>query len=501
MSRKATQNKVWHIYQFVERYEIPAYVQGYRKGPMLYVKDFVGISDDISYSYHRQMEELKAKENRDELFFCYSALRNMAASMSVTYRGYLLDGKMKPASTEHLNKVMQRDNNKLAAAVLRTLKRIGLLEQVEMPDFENVTDPEPKKKPKKTAKKPAKRKAASTAPRNRAAMPKNEAETAENAETVEVPEISCKNQAPLKNGKNGKNEKTTGNGNGENKKEKKNGKKEQKTTKPEKEEKREHQNSQKAGKLQDRPQQAGKDPIYPTIPDAGQYGHCSQSEHPAAPVGLSGDPEPHPSRGDSPPAPPKAISGDSPPEPPNAVSGGSPPVPPPEQLAGLESVGGQADSYPQAGSHISVALGAVMAGIEKPLRIEAGGVGAKRRFEQVYDSSGAGFGKVIFDLLGTGSKMIKGTGDRAVEGTGQGNSEIGCFASLWRDALAGGLTAEMLDSLWDSAVRQARLMGANRGNSKCRNIESVFVKIFKDKLAKRVRQRREQDSQRIANMK
>ena len=146
--------KVWGIFHFQERFELPDDVRFDRKSPLIYTKDFVGSgTDDESCSYFRQIMSLRTRSNWLQLRGAFAELKNISANSSGTYRGYLLDSNYQPASDEQIGSWLGL-GVKESKELLIQLSQAGLIEQVTMPDFEQSKETKTKKSAKKnTAKK------------------------------------------------------------------------------------------------------------------------------------------------------------------------------------------------------------------------------------------------------------------------------------------------------------------------------------------------------------
>lgn len=159
-------SKVWYVSRFRQRYELSEDVRYDRKSPLLYTKDFVGSgSDDESCAYWRQLMALRSKPNWLILRGAFAELKNMAGNTSKTYRGYLLNSNFEPASEKEIGRWVGVDE-KQAAQIIADLEDVGLLERVDLPDFDG--DGDEQKKPKKKNKPPSKRARASTGSSKRA---------------------------------------------------------------------------------------------------------------------------------------------------------------------------------------------------------------------------------------------------------------------------------------------------------------------------------------------
>ena len=135
-TRKARPVKVWHIYRFEQRFEMPDDFRKGRQGPLIYTKSFVGSGcDDESIAFMQQIEQLKASPIRAYLRSAFEDLKNIAANRSRKYRGYLLDGMSRPAMVTTIAQWIGLDVA-MTKKVLKELESIGLLERVDLPDFE-----------------------------------------------------------------------------------------------------------------------------------------------------------------------------------------------------------------------------------------------------------------------------------------------------------------------------------------------------------------------------
>jgi len=128
--------KVWHIFRFEQRFELPDDVRYCRKSPLVYTRDFVGSGlDDESISYHQQVTALRSMSNFLQLKGAFHELKGIAANRSRCYRGYLLDEVFKPAGDEKISQwlcVNVKDGKK----ILKSLEQVGLVERVNVPKFD-----------------------------------------------------------------------------------------------------------------------------------------------------------------------------------------------------------------------------------------------------------------------------------------------------------------------------------------------------------------------------
>lgn len=129
--------KVWHIFRFAERYELPDDVRkNYgRVSPLKYTKAFVGSGwDNESISFAQQLNLIRASNNRAILRNTFEELKEIAANRSRTFRGYLLDEKLKPAEIKRISQWIGEDIQ-TTKKILDELELIGLIERVDVPDF------------------------------------------------------------------------------------------------------------------------------------------------------------------------------------------------------------------------------------------------------------------------------------------------------------------------------------------------------------------------------
>lgn len=140
--------RVWHIFRFKERFELPDDVRYCRRSPLQYTRDYVGSGqDDEAISYQQQMSVLKSRANRLQLRGAFHDLKEIAANRSRCYRGYLLNAKFEPATTKKIAQWLGLGTRQ-AGKLLRELEDIGLIEQVDLPKFDLSTNDEPPKEKK-----------------------------------------------------------------------------------------------------------------------------------------------------------------------------------------------------------------------------------------------------------------------------------------------------------------------------------------------------------------
>lgn len=183
--RKKAKNKVWHIYHFRERFELPDNVRFDRQRPLVYTRDFVGSGqDDESINFNQQMDRLKSHPECLAIKGAFRELKTMAANRSIKYRGYLLDEEFRPATTKRLAELLLISEEK-TDEYLKVLEEVRLIECVPLPDFEG-TSPSEKTPKKLTKKRPAKKKAAKKKT-NRKVKKATEKETSKNYERARSP--------------------------------------------------------------------------------------------------------------------------------------------------------------------------------------------------------------------------------------------------------------------------------------------------------------------------
>ena len=141
--------KVWHIYEFEQRFELKEDVRACRKGPLLYCKEAVSNSDDDAKDYVLQLTALRRYDNHLELHGAFVALRNQAADRSRAYRGYLLNGRREPARLVDITDWLCVPTPK-ARQILKRLETVGLLERIELPEFDLSKNEDPAKKTSKS---------------------------------------------------------------------------------------------------------------------------------------------------------------------------------------------------------------------------------------------------------------------------------------------------------------------------------------------------------------
>ena len=158
-------NKVWHIYRFKERYELPDDKKILRKSGLLFTRDFVGTgAGDEAVGYANQFAMLCNGDGLDTALMngLYRLLVKMAASHSYYRRGYLLGPDGSALTAAELGAMLNIPGRKMFS-LLNRFKRVQLLEYVTLPDFDELENPSDtgsgsgRKKGKKTTRKKAKK--------------------------------------------------------------------------------------------------------------------------------------------------------------------------------------------------------------------------------------------------------------------------------------------------------------------------------------------------------
>ena len=135
--------KVWHIFHFGERFELPEDMRVCRKGPLNFVKLFVvGANDNESHIFSEQWAMLERQDDTLVLEAVFVRLLKQAARRSRKYRGYILNEHYQPATTGQISRIVKLTVAE-TARVLKVFKKYNLIERVAMPDFDAVADEPP----------------------------------------------------------------------------------------------------------------------------------------------------------------------------------------------------------------------------------------------------------------------------------------------------------------------------------------------------------------------
>ena len=138
MAAKTRAKKVWKIFRFQERFELPDNVRfdSYIYQPLKYIRDYVGSGqDDEAVNYKRQIMTCRTSLNRHKLLAVFSDLREIAANCSKCFRGYILDERFEPASVTKIAGWVGLNTSE-TCKILKELEQIGLIEKVSIPKFE-----------------------------------------------------------------------------------------------------------------------------------------------------------------------------------------------------------------------------------------------------------------------------------------------------------------------------------------------------------------------------
>jgi hypothetical protein len=135
---KKEAKKVWRIFRFEKRYELPEDMKIFRKSGLNFTKRFVGVGGgDEAVGYHKQFAMI---ENGDGIESCmfegvYGRLVNMAAEHSRARRGFLLDADDQPLSDAQIGRLLNIKSKEMRK-LLRKFASVKLIEKVELPDFD-----------------------------------------------------------------------------------------------------------------------------------------------------------------------------------------------------------------------------------------------------------------------------------------------------------------------------------------------------------------------------
>ena len=185
--------KVWRIFHFLERYEMPEDMRKCRVTALEFTRDFVGSGggdEAVGYQYQFSMLSNGDGAEYSKYYGVYRQLVNMAAKRSRAYRGYLIDAKNQPLTDGQLGKVLNYETKDMKK-ILRKLASVELLERVDLPEFDLSVNRLPPKKFNNNEQKKSRQK---TSGRKRA-------------------EKSARKRTPLKETTNDKNKKKKGSNN------------------------------------------------------------------------------------------------------------------------------------------------------------------------------------------------------------------------------------------------------------------------------------------------
>ncbi len=162
IKKSRTTKKVWRIYRFQQRFELPENIRKCRKSALEFTRDFVGeVGGNEAVSYQQQIRMIQNGDGLEflQLFGFYRQLVNEAAKRSKAYRGYLLNSENEPLSESDIARIFKIHTKRLGL-MLRKLESAQLLEHTNMPTrFDLSLDNIPKEK-KKTRKRKSTKKSA-----------------------------------------------------------------------------------------------------------------------------------------------------------------------------------------------------------------------------------------------------------------------------------------------------------------------------------------------------
>jgi len=153
-------SEVWHIYRFIERFELPEDMRMLRKSGLHYTRDFVGTAGgDEAVGYHTSFNLIANGDGLEYsmLYGLYRRLVNLAAQHSRIKRGYLLDVDNSPLSAVQIGKILGINGNKMRF-LLQRFAKVKLLELIDTPDFSELSSDDeqapaqPEKSKSKTVK-------------------------------------------------------------------------------------------------------------------------------------------------------------------------------------------------------------------------------------------------------------------------------------------------------------------------------------------------------------
>ena len=132
---------VWHVFNFGERFELPAGMKVCQKGPLQFLKLPVA-GDPYDNESHILLEQWSMLDREDNTLVLEAVLIRLwkhAGRWSRKYRGYLLNEHYRPSTTAQIARIVKLNISPTARA-LKVLKKYNLIERVVMPDFGAVAD-------------------------------------------------------------------------------------------------------------------------------------------------------------------------------------------------------------------------------------------------------------------------------------------------------------------------------------------------------------------------
>ena len=146
-AQSRTPPKVWRIFHFKERFELPENIRKCRRSALEFSRDFVSDgAGDEAVGYQRQFALLSNGDGLEfgMLYGLYRLVVNMSAKQSRALRGYLLDAKKQPLSDGQIGKLLKIPTKRMSK-ILRQFASVDLLERVELPEFDmSVNEPPPR---------------------------------------------------------------------------------------------------------------------------------------------------------------------------------------------------------------------------------------------------------------------------------------------------------------------------------------------------------------------
>jgi len=155
-SRKSGSVKLgYHIFRNDDRYDVLTRSGHVYQGNLPYVREHTG-SDEEGSNYLNQFTMMTCKDGPEfcMLYGCYRLLICLGARQTRPYRGWLLGADKQPFTDSQLGQLLNIPT-KLMTKILKRFLSVKLIEKIELPDFESMTD-EPEgedatqKKPKKS---------------------------------------------------------------------------------------------------------------------------------------------------------------------------------------------------------------------------------------------------------------------------------------------------------------------------------------------------------------
>ncbi len=145
MKRKV-RKKVWHVFRFKERYELPDDMRSFRQSGLLFTRDFVGTAGgDEAVGYHNSFGLLSNNDGLEYamLYGLYRELINMAAQHSRARRGYLLNASGEPLKLGQIAKLLNIPPRDMQTLLYR-LKSVKLMEYIHLPKFDMTLNDDPR---------------------------------------------------------------------------------------------------------------------------------------------------------------------------------------------------------------------------------------------------------------------------------------------------------------------------------------------------------------------